>query len=633
MDYRGGYAGRILLVDLSHGTIERRPLDPTLAARFIGSRGLNGWFLHQFATRGAEALGPENPLIFGLGPLTGTGFPTSARYTVTARSPLTNLFGDSNSGGYFGPELKAAGWDHVIIQGQAERPVVLWIEDDQVELRDGRALWGQDTWETTAALEEMAADPRLRVACIGQAGERMVRYAAIINERNRAAGRTGMGAVMGAKRLKAIAVRGSARPKLADPAAFRRTAQELTKRIQADPGFEARSQFGTASLMKLLSGHGTDSTRNHQSGFFEGNRAIGPEALADGYWLQRVGCYACPIRCSHTYRVNAGLYSGTGGEGPEYETLNALGSKLGIDNLPSILHANTLANQYGLDTMSLGTTLAWAMECYEKGLLTSGRTDGLDLSWGNHQSMVALIHKIARREGFGDLLAEGSLRAAQALGPDALQYAMQVKGMELPASDPRGSPAAALSYAVSSRGADHLRAGFVKVEKKWKAADAERFAGTPDAIDPATPDGKAALVAWEEDLCAIADSVGACLFICSSLMAVTMADFARALSQATGWQVDERSLWRAGERITTLERIFNLNHGLKRADDTLPDRFHQEPLASTETDERLVQKLEWMVRDYYALRGWDERGVPTPETLEHLELADLVPGHGKGRTP
>ncbi len=434
----GGYAGRILLVDLSRREVETRPLDPALARRFIGSRGLNAWYLHQYGSPGAKALGPDNTLIVGLGPLTGTGFPTSARFTVTARSPLTNLFGDSNSGGFFGAELKAAGWDHLIIQGQADRPVVLWIEDDQVELRDGGALWGLDTWETTAALERMAADPKLRVACIGQAGEQLVRYAAIINERNRAAGRSGMGAVMGAKRLKAIAVRGSSRPRLADPAAFRQTARELTRRIQADPGFEARSQFGTASLMKLLTGQGTDSTRNHQTGYFEGNRAIGPEALAENHWLERIGCYACPIRCSHTYRVDAGPYAGIVGEGPEYETLNALGSKLGIDDLPAILTANSLANQYGLDTMSLGTTIAFAMECYERGLLTPAETDGPDLSWGNQEAMVALVHKIARREGIGDLLAEGSLRAARALGPRALPYAMQVKGMELPASIPAG---------------------------------------------------------------------------------------------------------------------------------------------------------------------------------------------------
>ncbi len=239
--------------------------------------------------------------------------------------------------------------------------------------------------------------------------------------------------------------------------------------------------------------------------------------------------------------------------------------------------------------------------------------------------MIALVHKIARREGIGDLLAEGSLRAAQTLSPEALPYAMHVKGMELPASDPRGSPAAALSYAVSSRGADHLRAGFVKAEKRWKPADALRIVGTPAAVDPTTPAGKAALVAWEEDLCAIADSLGVCLFICSSLMAVTMADFALALSQATGWQVDEESLWRSGERITTLERAYNLRHGLERADDTLPDRFHEEPLPSTEPPGRLVTELDRMVEDYYALRGWDEDGVPTPETLERLELGDLIP--------
>ena len=622
--YDGGYAGRVLVVDLTRRTVEPQVLDPGLARKFVGSRGLNSWLLVDQMVPGADPFGPDNVLVFGAGPLTGTGFPTSARYTVSARSPLTGLLGDSNSGGYFGPELKRAGWDHVVLRGRADRPVVLWIRDDQVALRDADDLWGLDTWETTDALARQAGGPKIRVACIGPAGERLVRYAAIINERHRAAGRSGMGAVMGAKRLKAIAVRGTGRVRLADSAAFRATARRASQQIQADPGFAARSEHGTASLMALLSYLGTDSTRNSQAGHFEGHEAIGADALAERYWLERTGCAACPIRCSHAYRVTEGPYAGTSGEGPEYETLNALGSKLGIDDLAAILHANSLANRYGLDTMSLGTTIAFAMECYEAGLLSREEADGLELTWGNHKTMVALTHCIARREGLGDLLAEGSRRAARALGRGAERYAMHVKGMELPASDPRGSLAAALSYAVSSRGGDHLRAGFVKVAKKWRPEDALRLVGTADAVDAANPAGKAALVRWEEDLCAVADSLGVCLFICSSLLAVTMGDFAAALSQVTGWDVDEGELWRVGQRVTTLERAYNLLHGLRPEDDGLPARFLEQPLADGPAAGRKVVDLARMVADYYAARGWGAGGVPEPSELRALGLERLV---------
>jgi aldehyde:ferredoxin oxidoreductase len=324
------------------------------------------------------------------------------------------------------------------------------------------------------------------------------------------------------------------------------------------------------------------------------------------------------------YEVSEGPYAGTVGEGPEYETLNALGSKLGNADLASILRANTLANQYGLDTMSLGTTIAFATECYEAGLLDGTDTGGLELTWGNSEAMVALVDRIARREGIGDLLAEGSVRAARQLGQGAERYAMHVKGMELPASDPRGSLAAALSYAVSSRGGDHLRAGFVKMAKKWKPEDALRLVGTAEAVDGSTPAGKAALVCWEEDLSAVADALGVCLFICSSLTAVGMADFARALSEVTGWRVEEDELWLAGRRITTLERVINLRYGLEPADDGLPERFRHEPLPEGMSAGRTVVALERMVADYYALRGWDAQGVPTDTTLEGLGLGCLA---------
>lgn len=613
-----GWTGKRLWVDLTSGQARVESLEPQLLRDYLGGRGLNVRLLYDLVQADTDPLGPDNPLIFGTGPLTGTYIPSTGRYNVTAKSPATGILGDSNSSGFWAPELKYAGYDQIVIRGAAKHPVYLFVDDDRVEIRDASALWGRDTWETDAFVKRDVSDSSVQVAAIGPAGENMVKFAGIINNLGRAAGRTGMGAVMGSKRLKAVVLRGSTPLTPHDPEAVAALTGEMTRKLFESPAYPGRSRYGTALIVDIYGALGIMPTRNCQTGVFPGAERLGSRALYEQYVQKRKSCFACPVHCSRFYRVSSGPYAGTCGEGPEFETLCSLGSRCGNNDIASVLHFNTMANQLGLDTISAGNTIAFAMECFEKGLLSRQDTDGLDLGWGNLQSIEALLKKIALREGIGDLLAEGVYGASQQIAGSE-KFALHVKKLEPPEQEVRGLKAWGLGWAVSSRGADHLRA-YPVAETTWTAEQARDILGIEGGIDRFAYDGKAELVKWSEEICAVADSIEMCK-ITQMALGVSLDDLAGALRAMTGWDTDAAELQRIGERIVNLERLFDARQGITRLDDALPARFTEEPLPDGPSQGERID-LSRVLDQYYRLREWNpSTGLPEERKLKSLGLA------------
>ncbi|MCL6611738.1 MAG: aldehyde ferredoxin oxidoreductase family protein [Peptococcaceae bacterium] len=618
-----GWAGKILEVDLSSKTIIKRDLPENLAYGFLGQAGINARILYDLAGRGMNPLDPAAPLIFGVGPLGGTMAPCSGRFTVTFKSPLTGIFGDSNCGGHWGPELKMAGYDHIVITGRAEHPVYLWIDDDRAEIRDARHIWGKNTWETDAAIKQETADNTIQVACIGPAGENLVRYAAIICNLARAAARCGPGAVMGSKNLKAVAVRGNRGVEVARPAEFREAVETAVEAIKKDPLYEVASTFGTTAITGLAQMLGFLPTRNFQQSTFEGAEKLRGEVMLEKYVTGHKGCYNCPVSCSRYCRVDHGPYAGTMGEGPEYESTAAFGSKCGNDNLEAVLHANMICNQLGLDTISTGNTIAWAMECSEKQILTPAILDGVRLHWGDHRAMIELVRKIAFREGAGDVLAEGAPKASRKLGGSDL--VVQSKGMDYPAVDVRGTKGMALSFAVSPRGGDHLKGlPMYEVAPDIYARDIREQIGietTPDYW--LRYETKARLMYWHENWHCVVDSLGICKLEGIALKPLLPAHFRMLLASATGWDISVEDLERIGERIWNLERMFGVREGIRREDDMPPPRLLNDPITTGPARGHGIRREKFVriLEEYYLLRGWDpETGIPSEAKLRELGL-------------
>lgn len=610
----GGWAGRILRVDLTSGSWRTEPLRGEWAKDFIGGRGLGAKYLYEEMNPAVDPLSPDNTLIFATGPLTGTNASCGARYMVVTKGALTNAITTSNSGGRWGPELKCAGYDVIIVEGRAPRPVYLWIYDDEVRVNDAGKLWGKTVWETEDGIREETGVPDALVASIGPAGERLVRFACIVNDRHRAAGRSGVGAVMGSKNLKAIAVRGTKGVKLADPKAFLEATWAARTRLAKHPttgsGF---AKYGTLATMDPINEMGALPTRNHQEGQFEGVKSIGAGALRkSGRLLTNKACFACAIACGrvtkiteegiaryvvHTSRKNWRM----AGEGPEYENAWALGAECGVGDQDAILMANALSNELGMDPISLGVTIAAAMELYERGVITEAET-GIPLRFGSGEALLRMVEATGRREGFGNEIAEGSMRMTARFGHPELF--MGVKGQEFPAYDPRGLQGMGLGYATSNRGACHLRAF---------TAGAEVFG----KMDRTATEGKAKLTKKLQDRGAASyDASGLCSFVDS---AVGPEDVASMLRAATGVAYTAEDLLKAGERIHNLERLWNLKAGFSAKDDTLPHRMLNEPLPGGPSA-GMVSRLDEMLREYYRLRGWTPEGVPTQEKLAELGL-------------
>jgi aldehyde:ferredoxin oxidoreductase len=608
-----GWTGKRLLVDLTRGVISYEKLDNAFLWTYLGGRGLNVHALYQLSPHDIHPLDPMAPLIFGTGPLTGTCVPCNGKgHNITAKSPLTGIIGDSN-----------AGDDQVIILGKANELKYIWIDDDHVEIKSASHLQGLTTWETDTAIKTELGDDSIQIACIGPAGENLVKYASIMNNLTHAAGRTGLGAVMGAKNLKAVVIRGTKGVHVAHPTLLQALSNNLLEEISTAAGYKSRSTYGTSMIIDLYNSMGVLPTRNDQTGVFEGVEKISSEILLNNYVIKHRSCYACPIHCKLYYKVIEGQYSGISGEGPEFETLCALGARCGNDDLESILYMNSLADQYGIDTISLGNTIAWVMECYERKLLASRDVDHLNLTWGNTDSMKALIEKVVFRQGIGDLLAEGVRKAAQKLGRGTEQYALHVKGLEPPQQSVRGLKAWALGWAVSSRGADHLRA-FPVAETTWTKQEAKHFFGTEKAADRFAYEGKAEMVKWFEDVSAIIDSLMLCKFGYLSLRAFDVKTIIQVIFATTGWQTNANDLMNIGERIINLERLYNMKVGMTPKEDTLPTRYLTEPLPSGPSKGEVVE-LEPMLTKYYELRGWNkELGRPTDAKLTSLGLTSLL---------
>jgi aldehyde:ferredoxin oxidoreductase len=615
------FGARILRINLSSGTIATETAHDDWVRAFLGGAGLATRYLYDLVPKGADPLGPENALIFMTGSLTGTPSASASRYSVVAKSPQTGIWGHASSGGTFGPALRRSGYDGVILEGISPSPVYLTIVDGQAELHPAEHLWGKTVPETEDLIQEQAA-ARLTVACIGPAGESLVRYAAIMNNKHRAAGRCGMGAVMGSKRLKAIACAGRSRIPLFNPEKFHETASrqiELLNESLLKVGFDA---FGTNMIADMVNVRGGYPAHNWQQGVFDQIEEVNAQAMTDKVFIEGVNCFACPVICGRRTEIRGGTWQGHSGEGPEYETTNTLGALCGVSDMNAITEANYRCNAYGLDTISTGSTIAFAIECYEKGILTQEDTDGLELRFGDPDLVVSLVEQIGRREGIGDLLAEGTRIASQRLGRGAEHFAMHVKGLELPAYDPRAAKICGLGYVTANRGGDHITSyieGPTFIDVPFLLVD-DSSIRDPFAAEPR--DARI-LVDLENALTSL-DALGGCKFMGILLSAEDMVGL---VAHATGWEFGVDDFRQTGERIYNLMRAFCVREGIRRDQDILPPRLMADPLPGGPAKGMVVERaaLEKMKDAYYEFRGWDgATGIPSPAKLRELSLDDLI---------
>lgn len=628
---KGGYMGRILWINLSNRKIAKRPLSKKLAMDYLGMRGFGSKILWDEVYSKIAPLSPENILVFSIGPLTSTLAPSSGRWTVTSKSPLTGLLGYANAGGHWGPELKYAGYDAMVIFGRAKKPVYLWIDDEHIKIKDASQLWGRDTRETDAMIKEEIGNYDLKVASIGPAGENLVKIASVM-AMGHAAARTGMGAVMGSKQLKAIAVHGTKGVMVVDPQKFIKAREEvLDNMLEDEVSGGLAPKFGTTMWLSAANEMGALGTRNFQTGIFEWADRISGEALRDEFITKAIACFGCPLRCDRYSVVDRGPFSGTWvNSGPEYATLHNQGSRVGIRDLSAIIKANELCNRYGLDTYSVGGVIGLAMECYEKGILMKEDLDGLEVEWGNISAHLDLIRKIAYREGIGDVLAEGVNRAAGKIGKGAEKYAIHVKGMAYPSMDPRAAKGYGFGCLVSNRGADHLYA--LCSTEFFTPDQAEKLFGAREASNPMDAAGKGKMVMWFERVSAIVDMMGVCkiAYNCyvknmDSIVVRTFKGLPKMYSAITGIKITEEKIITAADRLVNLERAYNMRERqFTRKDDCFPERFLNEPLPEGPAKGQIFEQ-EMMLDEYYEAREWDVKlGIPTIQKLEKLSLTNVI---------
>jgi len=598
-----GYGGHILRVDLTSGLIHREKTDPAYMLNVIGGRGLNSTRLYEELERDCDPLGPENMLLIGVGPLTGTLLSASAFMTISGKSPLTGILGDSAAGGFFGAELKLAGYDQVVMTGRCENPSYLYIADEHIEIRDASHLWGKDIWQTTAAIRKDINDNAVQVAAIGPAGENLVKYATVACNNSRMCGRTGMGCLFGSKNLKAVAVRGRGRVTVADSLSYLDLCRKLDQKIMAHPEYEKRNALGSTLLMKALNGIGILPTNHFQQGLCEYVDRVSGETLAKKFKVKNKSCFNCNLHCSRYY-----LTAEVEAEGPEFETLCSYTSRIGNNDLEFGLKMNAFLNRMGLDSLSSGETIGWAMECVQRGLLTKDDFDGLDLTWGNCQTIEKLLGMIIRREGIGDLFAEGTRSLARHFAKGTGEYAFHVKGLDMICGDPRGIKAFGLTYAIASRGGDHLRAEpFFELTERYD--EAEKRWGVRDIADRLSDNGKAILVEHTERQALLTD----CLTMCKNIglsMDILDVDFAsRLLTAGTGLKFTPEKVNDALKGVINRDRKMNIDFGVTAGQDTLPRRFTHEPLKEGASKGQVVP-VGRLVKEYYKAKGWDAQGVP-----------------------
>jgi aldehyde:ferredoxin oxidoreductase len=627
---------KLAYIDLSTGEVETAPISIEMRKSYLGGRGLDMYLLYNHLEPGVDPLGPGNVLTVSAGLLVGTLASASARTHIGAKSPLTGFIGSSNMGGFFAPELRWAGFDHLVIKGKADSPVYLWIHDGEIEIRDASHLWGEDIPTTQELIKEELDDPEVKALCIGVAGENLVRFANVMTGMKNAAGRSGMGAVMGSKNLKAIAVRGTMDLEIRFPEKALEYNANLLDHIGSTKFAQIMQKWGTMFIYGNTNTVGLVRNRNFQLNQQEGGN-IECEHIEE-YSLGTEGCFGCIIHCRHKYLIKDGPYAGTYGEGPEYTSQGAFGMEVGCNNFETVLVGNHLVNKYGLDTLETGSMIAWAMELYEKGILTDADTDGLKLEWGNDEAVLEMVTRIAERKGLGDILAEGPLRAAEKIGQDSIKYMIHVKGMSNLHSDERPTPSLALGIATGSRGSDHLRSRpaidlyHLPEELLRKIYGGPKPYDGPLSSDYTSYEGKPRMVQWQEMMYEAIDCTGVCkyhtIFLSPNLIAFD--ELFRLIYLNTGLEFTPEEIWDIADRAYTVERLFNIREGLTRDDDWLVDRYFDEPtpiglpIVRGKCIDR--EKFKQMIDEYYELHGWNEDGVPRPETLEKLGL-DGEPSH------
>lgn len=620
-----GFAGKWLYVDLTTSKIEVFSFEPRIAEAYLGGSGFGTRLLWEKVPPQTDALSPENFLIFSVGPLCGTLFPNSSRVAVIAKSPLSGIYGDSNSGGFWGPELKFAGWDALVVVGKSPKPVYLLIQDDHAVLCDASGLWGLTTSETERAIRSEQRDAKIKVAAIGPAGENLVRFAGIQFTPQRSAARVGMGAVMGSKRLKAVVVRGHGPVRVADTKRFHQLSVSFHQRLRQNPIYEAVTRYGTPGITSIMNVLGRFPTRNFQLGSFPESDRIDAEALERRAFVRHLACFNCPVGCDKLFRVPDGDMAGLALRSVEYENVNALGGGIWNGDLDQVLYLNRICDEMGMDVISAGRTISFAMELWEKEILDLEDTGGIPMHWGDVETTARMLVMIAKREGFGALLGEGVKRAAEKIGRGAEEFAMHVKGVEIPGQDGRAQKSMGLAHATSSRGADHLKA-FPTIDETNQPDDALRRYGEaylPEMANPLETKHKPFLIKDGEDFCAAVDAVGVCKSGGTNVFTeFYWEDIAEAIEAATGMEMPVARLKEIGERIYNLQRCYNVLHGITRADDRLPRRFSLEANPSGNARGSTID-LEPMLDEYYDLRGWEcVTGYPSKETLMKLGLKD-----------
>lgn len=619
---KNGYNGKVLRVNLTNQEIGIEEPGDYVYRTYLGGAALAVYYLLKELPRGVDPLSPDNVLVITTSVITGTRLPGASRFTIAAKSPLTGAYGESEAGGWWGPELKYAGYDAIIIHGKSERPVYLWIHDGEVELKDASRLWGMITGEAQRAIREELGDNRVRVLQIGPGGEKLVRFACVLNELRHVNGRTGMGAVMGSKNLKAIAVRGTRKLNIADD----KSANEVLSWLRENYSYKPHDMHdeGTSRIVPALNNGGILPTHNFKDGYFENADKISGETMKNTILVRRGTCHSCMITCKREVEVKDGQFTaGREYGGPEYETVASLGSLCGVDNLSAIAMGNEICNKYGIDTISTGVTIAFAMECYENGILTKEDVDGLDLRFGNAEAMVKAVEMIAKREGIGDILAEGVKIASQKIGKGSEKFAMHVKGQELPMHEPRGKRSLLLAYALSPTGADHMEAPHDIV---YEQASVENHALSPlglnefvDSLDMGPKKVRAFYYAKQLD--DLYNSIGICDFVAVPIGPLPINQLVKYVSAVTGWDTSLWELMKVGDRANTMMRIFNYREGFSKEDDTLPDRIFEGlrngKLKGIPIDREEFEKMKLL---FYRMSGWDDNGYPTEAKLAELGL-------------
>ena len=622
-----GYNGKSLRVNLATRKISVEEPGEKIYRQYLGGGTLAlHYLLHELKPE-TDPLGPDNILIFSASVLTGAlPAPGMNKYTVAAKSPLSGGLGESEAGGWFAPELKAAGFDAILIQGKAAKPVYLWVHDGEAEIRDASHLWGKVTGEVQKAIKKELGDERVRIAQIGPAGEKLVKYACIMNELKHFNGRGGLGAVMGSKNLRAIAVRGTKAQEVSDRDKASAILKSVRESYVEDPA--GLGCLGTARVAPILSAGGILPTRNFSTGSFEKAEDIGGKRLAETILKGRGTCHGCYIRCKREVEARTPYEISAEYGGPEYETIASIGSLVGVGSLEAISKGNELCAQYGIDTISFGTTVSFAMECYEKGILTSRDTKGLDLHFGNHETMLKLIELVARREGFGDLLAEGAEIAAKRIGRGAEKYALHIKGQPLPMHEPRGKKSLALAYALSPTGADHLENPhdpFFEKEGGMKDIHPLGLLDPLPSLDLSVR--KVRMFVYLQQYYNWLNSIGMCIFAAKPFGPFTITHLVEYTRAVTGWDTSLWEMVKAGERYANLAKVFNLREGLGEKEDRLPERLHQGLEGGLLKGEKIDPEEFARAREmYYGMMGWDpQSGVPSKYKLEELNVGWTLP--------